>query len=310
MVNKKLLKYLQQCKNLELSLYTQEKEVAKLNQYIATLGRAKNIEPPAKRNSYGKFDDEGLACGAVVVDGILSFLVAAFFMPSSSTKSIFALFGEYVRNYIISFIILAILLEVIDKCIFKVRDENCAQQEYLNEMNKYKKEQNEDIVRVKNELKQASMLKARVSTIQKQIADTQSALNKLYSLDIIKLKYQALIPVVMFCDYIENERCYQLEGHEGAYNLYEDEKYKKFIIVELKQVLNKLDEIKQNQESLYNAIQRGNRISSTLCNVAIDNSKRLKNIEDNSAISAENSRISAQNSEALKNIEIYKLLKK
>ena len=37
----------------------------------------------------------------------------------------------------------------------------------------------------------------------------------------------------MFDEYLQSGRCYTLEGHEGAYNLYEEEKFKEIILTKL-----------------------------------------------------------------------------
>lgn len=55
MVNQKMLKYLEQCKNLELSIYAQKEEAKKLNRYISTLGKEKNIEKPKKERRMDYF---------------------------------------------------------------------------------------------------------------------------------------------------------------------------------------------------------------------------------------------------------------
>lgn len=217
--------------------------------------------------------------------------------------------GGYILAYIISVIVLTLILEYIDRSVFKARDEQKAQQEYLDAMNKYKKLKDEDNARVRRELQQVASLKIYVRTIKKRISDTQTALDKLYILNIINKDYQGLIPVVMFCEYFRKELCYKLEGPNGAYRLYENDLKWGKMYAKIDEVLSRLDEIRETQEALYFEIQRSNKLSNQLYNTAIETSKTMKRIESNSVISAENSRITAQNAKVVANMELYRFLR-
>ena len=51
----------------------------------------------------------------------------------------------------------------------------------------------------------------------------EEKLRELYSSDVIYSKYQTFAPVSKFYEYLSSGRCSQLEGYDGAYNLYEKE---------------------------------------------------------------------------------------
>lgn len=68
----------------------------------------------------------------------------------------------------------------------------------------------------------------------------------------------------MFCEYLASGRCYSLEGHEGAYNIYENELRQNTIINQLDGITSKLDSIKSNQYLLYNSITEANNISNRM----------------------------------------------
>lgn len=301
MVNQKMLKYLEQCKNLELSIYAQTEEVKKLNRYISTLGKEKNFTRPTMRKAYGKFDDDETAIGFSIGIFIVSFITAAIFNHSS--------IGGYIFAYIISVILLSVLLTYIDNSVFKAKDAEEAEREYLTAMSKYNKLKDEDSARARRELQQVASIKAYVNTIKKQLNDTQTALNKLYALNIINENYQGMIPIIMFCEYFRKELCYKLEGPNGAYRLYENDLKWGKMYAKIDEVLSKLDEIRETQEALYLEIERSNRLSNRLYNTAIETSKTMRNIEANSVTSAENSRITAQNARAIANMELYRFLR-
>lgn len=117
-----------------------------------------------------------------------------------------------------------------------------------------------------------------------------------YSLNIIYPKYRDLVSVGMFDEYLQSGRCYTLEGHEGAYNLYEEEKFKEIILTKLDDIISRLDTIIANQEELANEIIRSrneaNRIATT-----IENS--LQNIENNEITRRYYEEITARNTSYL-----------
>lgn len=117
-----------------------------------------------------------------------------------------------------------------------------------------------------------------------------------YSLNIIYPKYRDLVSVGMFDEYLQSGRCYTLEGHEGAYNLYEEEKFKEIILTKLDDIISRLDTIIANQEELANEIIRSrneaNRIATT-----IENS--LQNIENNEITRQYYEEITARNTSYL-----------
>ena len=72
----------------------------------------------------------------------------------------------------------------------------------------------------------------------------------------------------MFSEYLQSGRCSTLEGHEGAYNIYENEIRLGIINDKLNEIINRLDRIERNQYRLYESIrevnQQQNRILSNL----------------------------------------------
>ena len=156
-----------------------------------------------------------------------------------------------------------------------------------------------------------------IKAIEKELKDVNFTLDGLYNLRIngilcIHPNYRGLIPVSVLYGYFDTGRCTQFQGHEGAYNLYEDEKMKGMIINRLDTVIQKLDEL--NSSMLYAAQavedcndrlqeleETGNRIAGSIDNM---NSKvsgtlnrvsnQMESIESNTANSAYYSMVSAE----------------
>ncbi len=159
---------------------------------------------------------------------------------------------------------------------------------------------------------------AEIKRINDAILATKVALNKVYDKDILYPKYRNFIAVCSLYEYLSSGRCSCLEGHEGAYNLYESELRQDLILVKLDIVISQLEDIKKNQYTLYQKMceiksavssisyQMGQLLKKT--DTLIDNTDKIAN---NTARIAENTRVTAlctqmiaKNTEAIKYINL------
>ena len=85
-----------------------------------------------------------------------------------------------------------------------------------------------------------------------------SSLTKLYSQNIIYVKYRNLVAIATIYEYFDSGRCTELEGPNGAYNMYEIELRSNIIICSLAQIISDLAQIKNGQYALYEQINRSN----------------------------------------------------
>ena len=88
--------------------------------------------------------------------------------------------------------------------------------------------------------------------------ETKDELEKIYSYDIVYPKYRNFIAMCTIYEYYESQRCDMLIGHEGAYNIYENELRQNIIIGMLDQINTRLDVIERNQHVLAEAIRDTN----------------------------------------------------
>lgn len=119
---------------------------------------------------------------------------------------------------------------------------------------------------------------------KKNLRLVNNKLMKLYDLNIVFEKYRNLIAIATFVEYFASSRVSELEGKDGAYNLFESEIRQNIIIIQLDRINDNLDAIKQNQYILYkelnsindslyditNNINNIERIASDIRNVEID----------------------------------------
>lgn len=132
-----------------------------------------------------------------------------------------------INHYEILFCILFIIVMILAFVV--VSDDFSKQKEHdknLQDTYNYKVSIQEKRVQKEAPIK-AKMLKERPKLIEHYIY-SKEILDKLYELKIngefiLYPKYRNIVPVSMFIDYLASHRCEKLEGHEGAYNLYENE---------------------------------------------------------------------------------------
>lgn len=142
-----------------------------------------------------------------------------------------------------------------------------------------------------------AVLKKEIEALTKTKTETEGYLKRVYSADIIFPKYRNMVAVTTMYEYFVSGRCSELKGHEGAYNIYESELRQNIIISSLNNIMQRLEQIKQNQYLLYEAIRQTQSMISDMSYAFDALSSNVNSIEANSKISAYNSRIAAENSD-------------
>ncbi len=162
-------------------------------------------------------------------------------------------------------------------------------QRYIEDSKQYCLKVEQDKERVENELLVKKNILDQQNILRSSLNSTQKLLNNLYSYNIIYPKYRSMIAVTMFCEYLESGRCKQLQGTDGAYNLFEKELRDRIIIAELKTISSQLESIRQTQYMLYEEIKRGNDTANRIL-------KSAEHMESNCEIEKYNREVIARNS--------------
>ena len=182
-------------------------------------------------------------------------------------------------------------------------------EKYKDNMKIYDLAVEQDKVRVAKELQDKRKVEVQIESLKYTRDQVLNTLEIMYSMNVLYPKYRNLVAVATMYEYFDSGRCTLLEGHEGAYNIYENEIRLNVILSKLSDILSRLEDIKNNQMTMYNTIKEGNRLTNQLCG----NTERLiaqnKTITENTAITAYNSEITAANTEIMKFIAIYSKLK-
>ncbi len=130
------------------------------------------------------------------------------------------------------------------------------------------------------------MYRAEKRQVKANIEKLETTLSELYSMRIngvlcLHPNYQGLIPVSIIYGYFDTGRCTQFQGHEGAYNLYEDEKVKGLIINKLDGIAQQLNKINGTMSYVASAIDSCNNRLSTLEDAGRRMEKSLGSLNNN-----------------------------
>lgn len=131
-----------------------------------------------------------------------------------------------------------------------------AEKEYSNKMQTYAQRRAEYNRETNAQLQKFDEVKATL----------QTSLTKLYSQNIVYAKYRNLVAISTIYEYFDSGRCTELEGPNGAYNMYEGELRSNIIICSLSQIISDLGQIKNGQYALYEQIRRSNENVTHLLN--------------------------------------------
>lgn len=157
----------------------------------------------------------------------------------------------------------------------------------LSYYHKLAKEEAERIAESEQPLRRHIQIE-REELVKKPRAEIKALLDKVYAENIIFPKYRNFAAVSQILEYLISGRCTELEGPNGAYNLYESELRQNIIINKLDIIIEQLDELNYRMGTICGAIQETNMLLGNI-------SQTLGRIEANTALTAYNSQCVAHN---------------
>lgn len=287
-----LKEYLRRVYLLEQSLFQQRSMSRQLQVKIGQLDNYRGKELQKIQTEKLSFEDVGstlvtciwICAGIAGGVGLLLLFAGVFPRP----KQLIALLAFFAAGVVLG-VILGIVLTVLNKKKLQRKNEQITREN--------------NVLRLENEKKrafascQSDVLKQELQILDRSIQQTEQTLTRYYDKDIIFLKYRELVAVSSFYEYMASGRCSTLEGHEGAYNIFEMESRQDLILRKLDDIITRLDRIEENQYMLYTAIQNSNQETNRMLT---ELNRTAQSIESNGNVTAYNSRITAQNTECLK----------
>ena len=280
----KLKEYTKRAKQLELAIYMQKefKNQYKehLNSQYPTAPSRKQVKSvPNKPSKYEPIDENS----AYIKPGIVLVLSIILNMMIYSN-------GGW-RTPIIPLIMLGVIIYLYVRAYNKSKElelSNCENitynkqqwreytlllEECKDEQAKYDMEYEQDYEKYKMSIEEhKEEIERLISPHRELLCSLQDTLDKYYEKNVIFPKYRNLVAITMINEYLESGRCYELEGPDGAYNIYENELRQNLII-------SNLDKIRDNQYTLYQELTNSNKYVKEII-------YELKTLNDTSKLNA------------------------
>ena len=262
MNSQELLEYVRRVKDLEIGVYEAKQIDDKFPEsYVAQMPKrpaeprylSGMIPPPPQE------PDEQNTGGAAAACFIVA-LVYLFFGINSLSALNFLIAG------LATIVAVGILIDGKRRQEREEEEYQAKLQEYENNLGQYQLRLSE--IESENQ-KKRDMYEKQLVAYSEEVADYESrgkavmhelfdakwnleeALISLYEEGIIYSKYRNLVAVSTIYEYLASGRCDQLEGPNGAYNLYEMELRQNIVIGQLSTITEHLEQIKENQYTLY-----------------------------------------------------------
>lgn len=272
-----LRQYVNTVVELERDLRTMNISIGNLKKQRSQLGHKVNLTAPVEYviqepeyNRAGDVSAIGIAIGLVAI-GICSYKISAYHGAAVFLLFLFA---------ITACIVLAVRFgrKKADKERYKSLVK-FNKEDYLQRWNNYQSQLTYYNNKFEKETQMITVVESDIAALTKKYNDTLDLLNKYYDLNVIYPSYRNIATMAMFAQYLNTGRCSKLEGHEGCYNLYESEKRQDLIITQLDTVLQKLDQIRDNQYELMTTLETSNKNIEQLTSYsrdALDEAKAAK----------------------------------
>lgn len=271
-----LITYLGFVRQMEEDVYTLEQTKTQLTDKMDSLGLKRNYGNPPRDSSSGM-----VFLAAPIGAGI------AGLIPALVIGYIGAVADNNFKQPFIWTLIVCVLIGV----AFAIWDAVSSSKDYDRRLGDYKKLIADDTARVADEIEEKAFLEQERDKVDSMLDSLRRDLAEAYSYGIVYGTYQNFCAVSSFYEYISSGICEGLEGPDGAMRLYRNEAMQGRVVESLDKIIDSLDEIKANQVTLFDAIERGNNTSERLLESTVYLSQQNDQVIQNTAIDAHNSKI-------------------
>jgi len=298
--------YLSEVVEAEVAIRTLTGAANKMAQFMSTLGHAKQIPGPEKSSKSSETAREVASYGGIVA-AILAVVIGVIrgvdYNRAHHNGLFTSVFGGILQMVLIMLGVMIVAV-IVAYVIGSIR----AQSIDADNQRIFAERVREDQERVMTELHRSSQVEQFRSNVTRRASETQHALNSMYAVGVLYPDYRNFAAATSILQYLQSGRCSKLTGAHGAYNLYEAERRSDKIISQLDVVLDDLEQIKRNQELLYDAIQEISDKISRLTEVVQMTLDYSIATAENSEIIAYSTAVNAQNTRLLTGLSVFQML--
>ncbi len=256
-MQKEMLPYLQKIISLEQAAYVEEKLLNVVKNGRENTDTRKYVVPEPKLPERATIDTEFFMLITVFIGGPIAIGVGVLKLIGTLDL------GAGFRAAFITFAIFAFLV-FLWVAVGAILDNDDRKEKYQQALAQYPIDVQNEEDAYQQALRLAGYYDQLIAQQEKKLADTRRLLQEAYDKGLLYGKYRNFVAVCSICEYLESGRCSELGGPDGAYNLFEQEIRMNLIITQLGLIISELDEIRENQAMLYDAISTGNRLTSQL----------------------------------------------
>lgn len=269
-----LKQYVMDVEHLEKQKYALERIIGSIDKKLKTLGRPYTVQ---RRNNPISEEDTSVNStrGGLIVAAILLITIGLYlFCEDPSAVSLGVALILITPAVLILIGVYAYMKSNIQKYD---QNEIIIQREYQAQLQAAKQQE-------QFEKKIAVYYQQARNKLYTTYQKTCNLLGQIYAKGIIAEEYRYdIVAICTFSQYLRSRKCFTLEGHEGAYLLYEEEKYRRIVLGKLDEIIQHLDRIEQNQYGIVMALREinstQNRILNNLQGIAQRQEQQLDNAE-------------------------------
>lgn len=266
-----LEKYLSGVFETELNIFVQKKTLKRMENTYAALGKYNKIYKPSQRSANVNVSDYMFMVGAVIA--VITAIIGAIVEYVGSSGGFWHLILSGIVGIvygIMGFIAGGLTIGTAVGLFVLNSEKDKLKQEHTNALAEYDKKVKNDSLRVKRELNQKKTLETEIIAMRSRLKESQNNLARMYAYNILNPDYQNIYAVSSIHGYIVKGRTKGLTfnentGDQGAYNIYEYERRMNMIITNTEEILNRLDEVVDNQYELAMGLRQANGRINSLC---------------------------------------------
>ena len=253
MNKQELTGYMYTIVDMEKSIWFQQELLQTLQQRSNNLCIEYSISKPKKREPAKTPFPSGLIALTILFLFVGIGGLAVMDSSSSAAATVFIIAG-----------VICGIAPIAKKASATAAAENAVEEDYRKQVEEYNRRVSAEQRRLTSERNEKLLLESEENQIKTSISKNKQFLSNLYSLNIIYPKYRKLEYVCSLYEYLCSGRCTQLEGHEGGYNILEQEVRMNYIITQLDQVRNNLNSLQNSQRQLYDVVTSSNEQISSI----------------------------------------------
>ncbi|MBR2715326.1 MAG: hypothetical protein IKB73_03865 [Ruminococcus sp.] len=289
MTVEQIKEYLSMLTELEKTSYIEEEAMRRLNLKADSLCDISFPEKPIRHYASAEYLASIVMTGFVIA--IVGAVIGTIFEIYDfwETWGIFAvLFGAFfgVGIGIVAGAIGGILIGPIVANVEKKSDQKAYDEEYYESLSIYDETTKKAKQLLEVEKRQRNFIYQQIKELEKQHSYTRETLQKFYNYNIIDKSYHFdMVAVCSFYQYFNKEMTFSLgfdraTGDRGAYNIYEEEKRLGRIESKLDVVIDKLDQMLENQSYIKYQLGQANEKIYELVSGVNSMSKKLNDVND------------------------------